>query len=137
MSHSHQILDITDLRNETSRNSSSLRFQDIAVLVLLLALSLLLPSAIRPPVWLWATAHAGLSALCSAQSPWAGPSSPGVQTLAPLTTPHPHMHSANTWLLLCASCCSRLQDAAGNRLFKDLTLLERFLIRSGLLEERG
>lgn len=106
-----------------------------AVLVLLLALGLLLPSAIRPPAWQWATAHAGLSAVCSAQSPWAGPSSPGVQTPAPLTTPHLRMHSANTWLLLRASCCSRLQDAAGNRLFKDLTLLERFLIRAGLLED--
>lgn len=29
MNHSHQILEITDLRNEASRNSSSLGFQDI------------------------------------------------------------------------------------------------------------
>lgn len=77
MNHSHQILEITDLRNETSRNSSSLGFHDICSFgsppgpQLTPAVS----SAAFGCGW-GTTAHAGLSAACSAHPPWPSPSSP-------------------------------------------------------------
>lgn len=74
MTHRHQILEIVDLRHETSRNSSALCFPGFPPA----------PAALhRPPGWLWVGTHPGLDTSCLAIFSMSVPQTPlGLQAPA-------------------------------------------------------
>jgi hypothetical protein len=105
MTHSHQILEIVDLRHETSRNSSALDIQDISFPGFPPA-----PAALHsPPGWLWAKTHPGLDTSCLAIFSVSG-LKPG-----PSATDVPASRVCNQQALSASTVwvCSRLQDTAG------------------------
>lgn len=136
MNHSHQLSEMTDLRTETSRNSSFPGLQGICSPGPRLAPAFS-SAALRAAGGHSSPASAvGAGGRLLARSPCAVPPVLWFQTPTPPMPPVPRPHPANTVPLLRASCCPRRQDMAGHGVFNALVLLERILFQWGRQKEK-